>query len=194
MINKNIASCKKQLRHVRKLCSHILPTAFELTFISYDRILFRLAKGITREKERIIRKQQEDQENSIFSPAMLFNRIIETNMTSPTLFKTDIRIMRNTADDRHAITTGLTFYETLQNAQESCIRRNVQKDTDMWVYLERENDRLFRELMQTGFVDEYGIFEIPPPENKIAFEGFMNTMRQYGLEPDWVHDVREAMF
>lgn len=173
---------KRELNHIRKICSEILPNNITLDFVPHDKELFRLLNRINATLETDANKikypnstfhsyQLSDEGKHVFKEfdteeqdrknAEMFgydyDKVVERY---PLQSIDDIRIMTDQEKQRYAVIVenGINSYEGLQNRQDSCIKINALFDLDMWCEANRKVFEQIEELKKLGFLD---IFEIP---------------------------------
>lgn len=119
---------KKQLAHVRNLCSDSLPQVVTLDFVHHDKVLFRFVNGITPAREEEILKLKHP----------LYKReIIDTVQPIERNVFYDVESYKMMNDEEKSslavvIENGVNEAEGLQNRQDACIRINVMSGKNMW--------------------------------------------------------------
>lgn len=153
---------KKQLLAVKSLCDDYLPEQLTVDFVAFDSGLYRLAKGITKEKEEEIFNRKFPLRNSLNVPPE--EGIIKK-------FFSDTEDLRDIPEDSRSdyvtlIRMGICMEESIQRLQDDCIRTNVLFDeTNMWVTTDLEK---WKELRKTGLMDEFDIPIMPKSEEELS--------------------------
>ena len=152
---------KLQLLAVKKLCDDYLPKELTVDFVAFDSSLYRLAKGITKEKEDEIFNRKFPLRNSISIP--------EDQGITKEIFS-DTEDLRDIPEDSRSdyatlIRMGICMEESIQRLQDDCIKTNVLFDgTNMWVTADLEN---WKELRKAGLMDEFDIPVMPRSEEEL---------------------------
>lgn len=153
---KEIANdMKKQLIAVKNLCIDYLPEQLTVDFVAFDSGLFRLAKGITKEKEEQIMQLKFPLRN------MMENSEEDAVVKKIFCDTEDIRGIPEDKKNDYAtiIRMGLCMEESIQRLQDDCIKTNVLFDnTNMWVTVDLDK---WKELRKAGLMDEYDIPVMP---------------------------------
>ena len=156
---------QKQLLAVKELCKNNLPEQLTVDFVPFDSDLFRLANGITKEKEEKIMALKYPLRDTLNIP--------EENALIKKIFSDteDIKYIpeKQRKDYGTIFRMGICMEESLQHLQDDCIKTNVLfGDTNMWISIDFE---LWNELRKAGLVKE---FDIPVmPKNKKELDRFM---------------------
>lgn len=143
---------KRQLCHLRDLCSASLPEVITLDFVPYDKDLYRQAHGLTAEKESSLEGAKYPNRDTCADSHSVSRQIFDDTE--------DIRSIDYEAAHRYATVAknGITTYEGLHERQDFCIKTNVLHGLDTWCGLNPETNEMMRQLEELGIVDEYGIF------------------------------------
>ena len=153
---------KKQLCHLRGLCSAFLPEVITLDFVPYDKDLYRQAHGLTVKKEFDLERAKYPYRDTCADCYADSRQIFDDTE--------DIRSIDLEATHRYAtvVKNGITTYEGLQERQDFCIKTNVLSGSNIWCGLNRETNETMRRLEELGVVDEYGIFHLEELNDEIA--------------------------
>ncbi len=113
---------KKRLSICFELCKSQLPKSITITYISYDRNLFRFI--------HMISPKMEDKINKV-----LYANYMDDSVTRFEIFNDteDIRTIDNSKSYAVMLNNGLNMKEGLQNRQDACIRINVLYNENVWV-------------------------------------------------------------
>lgn len=153
---------KNQLLAVKSLCDDYLPEQLTVDFVTFDSGLYRLAKGITKDKEEEIFSRKFPLRNSLnISP--------EEGIVKKVFSDTeDLRDIPENSRSGYAtlIRMGICMEESVQRLQDDCIKTNVLfDDTNMWVTIELEK---WKELRKAGLMDEFDIPVMPKNEEELS--------------------------
>ncbi len=165
---------KLQIGTVREVCTEFLPEGLTLDFLTFDSELFRLANGVTKEKEEAIwnMKYPSCRTKGDEGEGDWFNVFSDTE---------DIKYIPEEEKNKYAtiLKCGICMEETLQNLQDSCIRINVLYQLDMWVSLKQEGIQRFFRLRELGILD---IFDLPQiPQNRREARRIKKILEEEGL-------------
>ena len=153
---------KKQLLEVKSLCDDHLPEQLTVDFVAFDSGLYRLAKGITKEKEEEIFNRKFPLRNSLNIPP-------EEGIVKKVFSDTeDLRDIPEDSRSDYAtlIRMGICMEESIQRLQDDCIRTNVLfDDTNMWVTTDLDK---WKELRKAGLMDEFDIPVMPKNEKELG--------------------------
>lgn len=150
-----------QLRAVKNLCNDYLPEQLTIDFVAYDSGLYRLAKGITKEKEEQIMQLKFPLRNVMDIP--------EQDAVVKKIF-TDTEDIRGIPKDKKSdyatiIRMGICMEESIQRLQDDCIKTNVLFDnTNMWVTVDLEKWKLLR---AAGLMNEFDIPVMPKDDTEL---------------------------
>lgn len=168
---------KQQLGAIRRLCSSFLPDVLTLDYVSFDSKLFRIANGVTKEKEEAAQ--------NIKHPGRLHQNDAEEIQIKKiySVFSDTEDIKRIPEDKRKEyatiLQTGIVMEETLQNLQDGCIRINVLHGTEMWVSVNYESLSKIMKMRELGLLD---ILDIPViPKNQKEERKILNLLSREGL-------------
>lgn len=155
-----IEDMQAELLHVKSVCSETIPEVITLDFIPYDGELFRSMHRITKKEENSILEKKKivnssfyndkinlDNENITSKPAKIFSDTEDLKLIDEK-FKSDYAVM---------FENGLTFFEGIQNRQDSCIRLNILQNTDIWVTYNKETLEGMMELKEIGFLNDFDV-------------------------------------
>lgn len=163
-LKEMISDLKKQIIHVKELCKDYLPEVISLDFVSHDKELFRLVKGINADKEERINKNKY--------PIRDIQTVNEGK--SYTIFQDTENIRHISEQDKNNYATlfenGINDYEGLQNMQDSCIKTNVLLGLDMWCTLNEKDMKEKNELKSIGLIDEYNTVHLELLDNPEIFK------------------------
>lgn len=152
---------KKQLLAVKSLCDDYLPEQLTVDFVAFDSGLYRLAKGITKEKEEEIFNRKFPLRNSLNVPP-------EEGIVKKVFSDTeDLREIPEESRSDYAtlIRMGICMEESIQRLQDNCIRTNVLFDeTNMWVTVDLNK---WKELRNAGLMNEYDIPVMPRDDKEL---------------------------
>lgn len=152
---------KKQLLSVKKLCNDFLPEQLTVDFVAFDSGLYRLAKGITKEKEEQIMQLKFPLRNVTDMP--------EQDAVVKKVFS-DTEDIRGIPKDKKSdyatiIRMGICMEESIQRLQDDCIKTNVLFDnTNMWVTVDLEKWKLLR---VAGLMNEFDIPVMPKDDKEL---------------------------
>ncbi|WP_458457488.1 hypothetical protein [Pseudobutyrivibrio sp.] len=150
-----VIDMKTQLLAVKSLCADYLPEQMTVDFVAFDSGLYRLAKGITKEKEEEIFSRKFPLRNSLnISPE-------DTIVKKVFLDTEDLRDIpeERRSDYATLIRMGICMEESIQRLQDDCIKTNVLfDDTNMWVTTDLGK---WKELRKAGLIDEFDIPVMP---------------------------------
>lgn len=152
---------KMQLLAVKSLCKDYLPGQLTVDFVAFDSGLYRLAKGITKEKE-----------DEIFSRKFPLRNSLNISPEEGTVKKvfSDTEDLRDIPEERRSdyatlIRMGICMEESIQRLQDDCIKTNVLFDnTNIWVTTDLEK---WKELRKAGLMDEFDIPVMPKSEEEL---------------------------
>ena len=147
---------------VKTLCDDYLPDQLTVDFVAFDSGLYRLAKGITKDKEEEILNRKFPLRNSSNIPE---NKGIVKKVFSDT---EDLREIPEESKSDYAslIRMGICMEESIQRLQDDCIRTNVLfDDTNMWVTTDLGK---WKELRKAGLMDEFDIPIMPKSEEELS--------------------------
>lgn len=168
---------KQQLGAIRRLCSSFLPDVLTLDYVSFDSKLFRIANGVTKEKEEAAQ--------NIKHPGRLHQNDAEEiqNKKIYSVFSDTEDIKKIPEDKRKEyatiLQTGIVMEETLQNLQDGCIRTNVLHGTEMWVSVNYESLSKIMKMRELGLLD---ILDVPViPKNQKEERKILNLLSRVGL-------------
>ena len=168
---------KRQLEAVHKLCLLYLPNVLTLDYLAFDSKLFRMANGVTKEKENMIL--------NIKHPGRLHQSVTdgtcEGKVYSVFSDTEDIKQIPSEKRKEYAtiFQTGIVIEETLQRLQDSCIRTNVLYGTDIWVSIPSDKLAQIFRLRELGLLDALDVPVIP--KNKREEQQFMNLLKTEGF-------------
>ena len=150
-----ISELKIQIRHLREICKDSLPAVITLDFVSHDSGLYRLANGITVEKQESIEKEKYPLRGNNLKPQseLEFMRFED---------REDIKNIEESNNSKYGvmIENGINLYEGVQNRQDSAIRCNVLFGGDVWCTLNQDIVNKYEKLQKLGLFDEHGIFRL----------------------------------
>ena len=109
---------KKQLLAVKNLCDDFLPQQLTVDFVAFDSGLYRLAKGITKEKEEQIMQFKFPLRNEMVIPE-------QDAVVKKVFWDTeDIRDIPDEKKNEYAtiIRMGICMEESIQRLQDDCIK------------------------------------------------------------------------
>lgn len=152
---------KKQLLSVKKLCNDFLPEQLTVDFVAFDSGLYRLAKGITKEKEEQIMQLKFPLRNVIDMPEQ--DAVVKKVFSDTE----DIREIPKEKKSDYAtiIRMGICMEESIQRLQDDCIKANVLFDnTNMWVTVDLEKWKLLR---AAGLMNEFDIPVMPKDDKEL---------------------------
>ena len=159
---------KKQLLAVKSLCDDYLPEQLTVNFVAFDSGLYRLAKGITKEKEEQIMQLKFPLRNVMNIP--------EHDAVVKKVFS-DTEDIRGIPEDKKSdyatiIRMGICMEESIQRLQDDCIKTNVLFDnTNMWVTVDLNK---WKELRKAGLMNEYDIPVMPKDYKEMM--GFLKRL------------------
>jgi hypothetical protein len=162
---------KLQISEVKNICSDYLPDSLTLDFVSFDSKLYRLANGITRDKEDAIDKAKYPFRDMFAVP--------EGDGIVKKVFN-DTEDIRDISDDeRNDYATlfrmGICMEESIQHLQDDAIRTNVLFNQDIWVSMSEDNLKSWKKLREAGLVNQ---FDIPAePKDDKELERFMGILK-----------------
>ena len=181
-LEEEIEEKKKEILHVKEMCSSVLPENLTLDFVSHDRDLFRQIYHVTPQKEEEIKKLKHPNYNR-----NEHNQRNEDDNSKTYNVLYDIEDVDNLSDTERlnycvVMEAGLNSYEGVQNRQDACIRINVLCNQNMWttpnyVALDR-----IEEMKRLGLLDEFEIPLKPSKKNKKAWEFIRNMAKEYNIE------------
>lgn len=153
---------KQQLLAVKQLCKDYLPEQLTVDFVAFDSGLYRLAKGITKEKEERIMLLKFPMHNKM---VVSEQEVLVKKVFSDT---EDIRGISEDMKNDYAtiIRMGICMEESLQRLQDDCIKTNVLFDTNMWVTMDFEK---WKKLRSAGIMSEFDI-PVMPKDGKEMME------------------------
>lgn len=133
-----IGLLKKRLSICFELCKSQLPKSITMTYISYDRNLFRFI--------HMISPKMEDKINKV-----LYANYMDDSVTRFEIFNDteDIRTIDNPKSYAVMLNSGLNLKEGLQNRQDACIRINVLYNENVWVDIKDSNLELMNQNEKT---------------------------------------------
>ena len=142
-LNAMAAEMREQLLHIATVCKNYLPPEMTLDFVPYDRILFRMVSGITKEVEDEIIKSR------------YVRPVTPTKSIAFPLFN-DTEDIKNIDDNDRSqygvlIQDGLNIYEGIQNRQDSCVRVNVLHNQHIWCQITQTSLDQMQELYDAAF-------------------------------------------
>lgn len=168
---------KQQLDAVHKLCLQFLPSVLTLDYLTFDSKLFRIANGVTKEKEEAAL--------NIKHPGRLRQGPSSETYGSKvySVFSDTEDIKRIPSEKRKEYATlfqvGIVMEETLQRFQDSCIRTNVLYGTDIWVSINYKELHQIERIRELGLVD---ILDVPYiPKSKKDEHRIMKMLKEEGL-------------
>lgn len=150
---------KQQLDAVHKLCLPCLPAILTLDYLAFDSKLFRIANGVTKEKEEAAL--------NIKHPGRLYQGVSDATCESKiySVFSDTEGIKRIPPEKRKEYATliqvGIVLEETLQRFQDSCIRTNVLYGADIWVSINYMKLHQIERIRELGLVDTLDVPYIP---------------------------------
>ena len=159
---------KQQLLSVKKLCDNYLPAQLTVDFIAFDSGLYRLVKGITKEKEEQIMQLKFPMRNKMIIP--------EQDAVVKKVFS-DTEDIKGIPEDKKRdyatiIRMGICMEESIQRLQDDCIKTNVLFDnTNMWVTVDLNK---WKELRKAGLMNEYDIPVMPKDYKEMM--GFLKRL------------------
>lgn len=173
-LNEMAEEMKLQVGTVREVCAEFLPEGLTLDFLIFDSELFRLANGVTKEKEEAIwnMKYPSHSIKADGEEGEWFKVFSDTE---------DIKCIPEEEKNRYAtiLKCGICMEETLQNLQDSCIRINVLYRLDMWVSLKQEGIQQYIRLKELGILDIYDLPKIP--QNRREARRIERILEEEGL-------------
>ncbi|MBO4701841.1 MAG: hypothetical protein J5625_04165 [Lachnospiraceae bacterium] len=158
-LDEMIEDMKKELLHVKDICSNCIPDAETLDFVSHDKELFRFVHHITPEvEEKILEKKHpfrikslNDENAKIYS---VLNDIEDYKYIPEEKRKEYIVVISN----------GICFFEGIQERQDACIKMNYIYDENIWCEFDYKEFEKIKELTRLGAFDEYGIIQELPKD------------------------------
>lgn len=158
-LNEMVEDMKLQIETIKEVCAEFLPEGLTLDFLIFDSELFRLANGVTKEKEGAIWNEKYPPKN------------VQDNQEDGEWYKIffdteDIKYISEEEKRQYAtiLKCGICMEETLQNLQDGCIRINVLYNLDMWMSVNQER---IRQIMRLREIDVLDIFDLPRiPKNR----------------------------
>ncbi len=168
---------KQQLEATYKLCFPYLPPALTLDYLAFDSKLFRIANGVTKEKENAIL--------NIKHPGRLYQSSADGVCKGRiySVFSDTEDIKHIPSEEREKYVTlfqvGIVMEETLQRLQDSCIRTNVLYKTELWVSVNFDKLAQVVRLRELGLLD---VFDVPmTPHNRKEEQRILVLLKREGL-------------
>lgn len=155
-----IEDMQDELLHVKSLCSETIPKVITLDFIPYDGELFRSMHRITKKEENSILEKKKIVTSSFYNDKINLENENNTNKSVEIFSDTeDFKLIDENFNSDYAIMfeNGLTFFEGIQNRQDSCIRLNVLHNTDIWVTYNKKKLEEMMKLKEIGFLNEFDV-------------------------------------
>lgn len=168
---------KQQLGAVHQLCASFLPDVLTLDYLPFDSNLFRIANGVTKEKEEAalnikhpLRRQQID-----------LGKIPQSQVYSVLTDTEDIKKIPMEKRNEYAtiMQTGINTEETLQKLQDACITTNAFYGTEIWVSLGKNGLSEVIKLRKQGLIDELDVPIIP--KNQSELRKIWELLREEGI-------------
>ena len=162
----------------KEICFTYLPANLTLDFLPFDSNYFRLANGVTREKE--------EQLKQIKHPLRDKGKIVESTVKEYNVFHDteDLKKIPDKERSNYAVimSAGLCIEEMLQNMQDASIRINVIYGQNMWVSVNQEKINQIVRMRKLKLLD---VFDIPyEPKTKKELKSLIELMRKEGLLND----------
>ena len=169
---------KCQMLKAKEICFTYLPANLTLDFLPFDSNYFRLANGVTREKE--------EQLKQIKHPLKDKGKIVEGTVKEYNVFydTEDLKKIPDKERSNYAVimSAGLCIEEMLQNMQDASIRINVIYGQNMWVSVNQEKINQIVRMRKLKLLD---VFDIPyEPKTKKELKSVIELMRKEGLLND----------
>ena len=169
---------KSQLQCIVDTCKDFLPVELTLDYVAFDSKFFRIANGITKEREeQILNFKHPNRGKQSVVPDEYTRTFKVFNDTE------DIRNISSNEKNQYAtiLSVGICMEETMQHLQDGVVKCNVLYGLNMWVSINQSKLNEIKKLRELGMIDNCDMPYIPKNEKDekrviqiLKKEGFLN--------------------